>query len=318
MNLSSKSRLLLLVALVFVVLTSGCAGVQEYSDEERGIETGTVKKVRVYKIVNTSGTLKMSGQAVNYTMFIPYSGKYQEIDAPEILKTKKDEYGNHLTTVNENYSLVFQFDVDPRENDFEDHKYPFEAPEKYSRYLGKTRRISPNHSEIKEISKDLTKEKNSSFEVIKSFNNWTNNYLEYQILGRNDLKIDEILSQKRGSCEEFTWLYASLARSAGIPTKVVAGWVEQNGNLDAHLWAESYVPGNGWIYVEPSNQEFKVMGTPHLKRYVGPDKLSEKYYGPAPERSIELHFNSTEYNCIDKEGVDSCKKISTTEIKGEL
>ena len=78
-----------------------------------------------------------------------------------------------------------------------------------------------------------------------------------------DDPVDEFLFEtRRGFCEHYAAAFATLMRSAGIPTRVVTGYQggEYNpaGNylivrqLDAHAWAEVWLPGQGWARVDPT------------------------------------------------------------------
>ncbi len=67
---------------------------------------------------------------------------------------------------------------------------------------------------------------------------------------------------KAGFCEQFAGAYGILARSLGIPTRLVvgftAGQVGSDGTTtvtgaDAHVWPQVYLgPGAGWVSVEPT------------------------------------------------------------------
>ena len=73
---------------------------------------------------------------------------------------------------------------------------------------------------------------------------------------------DFFLSTGQGYCTWFATGMTMMARSLGIPTRVVEGFAP--GTLDpktqqyvvlgtsAHLWVQSYFPGYGWINFEPS------------------------------------------------------------------
>jgi hypothetical protein len=50
----------------------------------------------------------------------------------------------------------------------------------------------------------------------------------------------DVLHTKTGVCRDYAILYTALARSAGIPTKVVSGLVFWQGKFYYHAWAESY------------------------------------------------------------------------------
>lgn len=85
--------------------------------------------------------------------------------------------------------------------------------------------------------------------------------LKPDVLGSND--IDEFLfSSRRGFCAHYAGALVFLARSAGIPARVVAGyqggeWNAEEGYLtvrqyDAHAWAEVWLAGQGWVRVDPT------------------------------------------------------------------
>jgi transglutaminase-like putative cysteine protease len=85
--------------------------------------------------------------------------------------------------------------------------------------------------------------------------------LEPPLLGREP--IDEFLFGTRaGFCEHFASAFVYLMRAAGVPARVVTGY--QGGEVnsvdriitvrqsDAHAWAEVYLPGRGWMRVDPT------------------------------------------------------------------
>lgn len=312
------TKTILLLAIVLVIFTSGCTAIEMYSDENLNSEEVTIERIRIYRVANYTGFLEMSGTADKYQMFIPYSDQYQEIKMPANLHTERDEYGNLLTTAEGEYNMTFEFKAGSTKNDFTDYQYPFETSSDHRLYLKSTELIDIENPLIKETVSNLLNNVTSSFEAIEILNNWTNNYLTYSIFEERDRNTEQILVKKIGSCEEYTRLYTALARNAGIPTRIVAGWVDQNGLIDPHMWAESYVPGNGWIHVEPSNGEFKTIGVAHLKQYVGPDKLAETYYGNLPQRTFKIQFDITEYNCMIKNGQEECTETTEKQVSGIL
>jgi transglutaminase-like putative cysteine protease len=85
--------------------------------------------------------------------------------------------------------------------------------------------------------------------------------LEPPLLGADS--VDEFLFvTKEGFCEHFSAAFVFLMRAAGIPARVVTGY--QGGELnpidsiitvrqsDAHAWAEVFLPGRGWLRVDPT------------------------------------------------------------------
>lgn len=78
-----------------------------------------------------------------------------------------------------------------------------------------------------------------------------------------DDPVDEFLFEtRRGFCEHYATSFVTLMRSAGVASRVVLGYQggEQNPHAehwvvrqsDAHAWAEIWVPGEGWVRVDPT------------------------------------------------------------------
>jgi len=80
-------------------------------------------------------------------------------------------------------------------------------------------------------------------------------------LGRDS--VDEFLfSTQQGFCAHYASAFSLIMRYAGIPSRVVAGylggeWNEEVGYLnvyqyDAHAWNEVWLEGRGWVRVDPT------------------------------------------------------------------
>ncbi|MFL6593212.1 MAG: DUF3488 and DUF4129 domain-containing transglutaminase family protein [Luteimonas sp.] len=75
--------------------------------------------------------------------------------------------------------------------------------------------------------------------------------------------VDEFLFRdKAGYCEHFSSAFVVLMRAAGVPARVVTGYVGGYRNpiggywqvrrSDAHAWAEVWLEGRGWVRVDPT------------------------------------------------------------------
>ncbi len=74
--------------------------------------------------------------------------------------------------------------------------------------------------------------------------------------------VDFLFDTKQGFCQHFAGSMAVMLRSIGIPTRLAVGYTK--GRLDAtsreweildrdaHTWVEAYLPGEGWVNLDPT------------------------------------------------------------------
>jgi len=72
----------------------------------------------------------------------------------------------------------------------------------------------------------------------------------------------QVLERKRGKCSEYTTLFASLSRAAGIPTRIAFGEATTGKVWVGHLWCEVWL--GDWVAVDAAAGIF-VRSPSHLK-----------------------------------------------------
>ncbi len=142
-----------------------------------------------------------------------------------------------------------------------EHPAPFPvADESLAKYLEETSFIRPHDPAIREHAQRWTAGATNSLEAARRLSHEVSNYLQGGEMIVETLSGPEVLACRKGKCAEFTTLYASLARSLGIPTRVALGMRLVSGMWAGHMWCEVWV--GQWIPVDASADE--VGGSPAL------------------------------------------------------
>ena len=103
--------------------------------------------------------------------------------------------------------------------------------------------------------------------------------------------VEEILTKRGGKCADISSVFVALARAAGVPAREVFGLrlgkkSEQDMTGGYHCWAEFYLPGTGWIPVDPADVR-KIMLIKKLK-LKDAQSYKEYYFGAVDEYRIVL------------------------------
>jgi transglutaminase-like putative cysteine protease len=104
--------------------------------------------------------------------------------------------------------------------------------------------------------------------------------------------IEHSLSLGAGVCQDFAHLLLGVVRKRGLPARYVSGYLvpesaaspdaklqEVIGGYASHAWAEVYLPGSGWIGLDPTLG--KPLGLQHVRIAYGRD-----YGDVAPVRGV--------------------------------
>lgn len=88
--------------------------------------------------------------------------------------------------------------------------------------------------------------------------------------GKNTSLEHFLFAGKRGNCEYFATAAAVLLRHAGVPTRLVSGFVADGWNeyglfydvrqSNAHAWIEAYLPGKGWTRFDATPGQSRLSG----------------------------------------------------------
>ena len=133
--------------------------------------------------------------------------------------------------------------------------------EKFAPFLKNTEYIQPGEFTIHQKMIEIQKNERDAFILVQNILSWISDNITVDIIAET-LTGPEVLKERRGKCSEYAILFASLARAAGIPVKVVLGQVISGNLWIGHMWNEVWL--GEWMAVDPTAGIF-VSGPSHVK-----------------------------------------------------
>ncbi|MDM8538188.1 transglutaminase domain-containing protein [Desulfobacterales bacterium HSG17] len=243
-------------------------------------------------------------------LWIPYpvSNQYQTIDNISIQGNMSSSgvytdntfetpilYARWDTEI-EKRTLTFVFNVMRKEvirRDFPAAETTWD-PKDYTRYLSETS-LGPIDGEIKALADTIVKGQDTILGKARAIYDWTceNTYRNPDVRGCGVGDVYRLLKDPGGKCADISSIFVALARAAGVPSREIFGIRQgkkavQDISKWQHCWAEFYLPGYGWVPVDPADVR-KLMFKEGLEfSNAKTDAYKEYYWGAIDPYRLKL------------------------------
>lgn len=105
----------------------------------------------------------------------------------------------------------------------------------------------------------------ATVDALVTMNRWIHGNIAYERRDEGEaLAPSETLRRRRGACRDTAVLLAAALRAQGLAARLVSGFLwesagdpaERKADSALHAWTEVFLPGAGWIGMDPSNGVF--------------------------------------------------------------
>ena len=235
---------------------------------------------------------------------------------PHFINWQQDPFGNHLARLVFPGKVRFlQVDVElivpmtvinPFDFFLEEYaeQFPFTYPQELKKELTPYLEVSEHGPLLKKWLTDVSLEKRPTADFLVSINQRVQQAIEYLVRMEPGVQNSEVtLDLKRGSCRDSAWLLVQIFRHLGLAARFVSGYLIQltadqkaldgpSGTdvdfTDLHAWTEVFVPGAGWIGLDPTSGLF--VGEGHIPLAAAPEPTSAAPISGSSDKS-DVDFN---------------------------
>lgn len=148
------------------------------------------------------------------------------------------------------------------------------VPSSYAYFLLPSDYVVTGSPRINMVLSEVIKPSYDNRRITEELCTWVSTNVKTELYVGMPRTSEDVLRIGKGKCTDLTNLYLALVRAAGIPARGVSGTVllelvpqgfelidttPEGKHIVGHAWAEVYLPGEGWVTVDPTTGSFGKM-----------------------------------------------------------
>jgi transglutaminase-like putative cysteine protease len=191
----------------------------------------------------------------------PYQEMLQSDVQPPDFEVVNDEHGNQYARIEydnvgagESVEATLSYQVRVSELAYD---LALCSGEMLSSFLEPETHVESDAEEIKTLARQLSAGSTSPCQTLRVLYDYVGDNISYSSYESGDRGAVWALEQGNGDCTEFADALLALSRAAGIPARFLEGVTYRAGETPdpsqiKHDWLEAYLPGNGWVPLDPT------------------------------------------------------------------
>ncbi len=196
----------------------------------------------------------------------------------------------------------FDFFVDP-----EAERYPFRYSEQLTRDLAPYLTVTDDGPRLRAWLDGVDRTSRNTVAFLVALNGQLQRDTAYTLRFEPGVQTcEETLARASGSCRDSGWLLVQILRHLGFAARFVSGYLVQlipdvkpldgppgpaTDFIDLHAWAEVYLPGAGWLGLDPTSGLFA--GEGHIPLACAPDPSgAAPITGATEPAEVTFHFEN--------------------------
>jgi tetratricopeptide (TPR) repeat protein len=124
---------------------------------------------------------------------------------------------------------------------------PVKDPE-FAADLKATAEFPANNENVKKQASEIAGDDRDAWSVARKLADWTHQNLEWKKVDSADAA--QTLATREADCSEFSALFVAMARSLGLPARIVSGLAYSGDSFGGHAWVEVWA--GRWIELDPT------------------------------------------------------------------